>query len=166
MLRQLPLSRPPNDRPALYLPPRQVAGQGRRGEGVVDVSSQPQLLQIALDKKDVVYTPDWVARDMVEFFKPSGRILEPSCGDGAFLKYLPGADWCEIEKGRDFFAAAEQYDWIIGNPPYSQFKQFLCHSFALAKNIVFVLPVDKPFNSHPNMTVIRDGGGYSAYAGL
>jgi adenine-specific DNA-methyltransferase len=53
--------------------------------------TQPQLLQIALDKKDVVYTPDWVARDMVDFFKPTGRILEPACGDGAILKYLPGA---------------------------------------------------------------------------
>jgi hypothetical protein len=32
---------------------------------------------MALDPQDVVYTPDWVARDMVEYFKPSGRILEP-----------------------------------------------------------------------------------------
>lgn len=68
------------------------------------MTSQPQLLQIALDPGDVVYTPDWVARDMVEYFKPSGRILEPCAGDGAFLEYLPGAEWCEIEKGRDFFA--------------------------------------------------------------
>jgi hypothetical protein len=120
---------------------------------------QPQLLQMALDKKDVVYTPDWVARDMVEFFKPTGRILEPSAGDGAFLKYLPGADWCEIEKGRDFFACQEHYDWIIGNPPYAQFREFLFHSFELAKDIVFVLPVDKPFNSYPNMNIVRSGGG-------
>jgi hypothetical protein len=68
------------------------------------MSVQPQLLQIPLDPGDVVYTPDWVARDMVEFFKPSGRILEPCKGDGVFLKYLPPhAEWCEIQEGRDFF---------------------------------------------------------------
>jgi len=123
------------------------------------MSSQPQLLQMALDKKDIVYTPDWVARDMVEFFKPSGHILEPSSGDGAFLKYLPGADWCEIEEGRDFFGLqGVVYDWIVGNPPFKTFKQFLIHGYATAKDIVFILPADKPFNSTPNAKLINDFG--------
>lgn len=52
--------------------------------------SQPQLIQGALSPGDVVYTPDWCARDMVEWFKPSGRVLEPCKGDGAIYKYLPG----------------------------------------------------------------------------
>ena len=30
---------------------------------------------------DRVYTPEWVARDMLEHFRPSGRILEPCRGD-------------------------------------------------------------------------------------
>lgn len=51
--------------------------------------------------KDVVYTPDWCARDIVQHFKPEGRVLEPSKGGGAFLQYLPGAEWCEITEGRD-----------------------------------------------------------------
>ncbi len=55
-------------------------------------TTQPQLLNIALNPRDVVYTPDDVARDVVAFFKPTGKILEPSAGKGAFLKYLPGAD--------------------------------------------------------------------------
>ena len=59
--------------------------------------------------KDVVYTPDNVARDMVQFFKPSGRILEPSKGEGVFLKYLPGADWYEITEGKDFFNYNDNY---------------------------------------------------------
>jgi len=111
------------------------------------MEAQPQLLQIALDKKDVVYTPDWVARDMVEFFKPSGKILEPCAGDGAFLKYLPGADWREIEKGRDFFAQTEYYDWIIGNPPYSVFSKWLGHSMEIANNICYLIPLTRLFNS-------------------
>lgn len=121
---------------------------------------QAQLLPIALNPRDVVYTPDDVARDVVEFFKPTGRILEPSAGDGAFLRYLPpDTDWCEIEKGRDFFACHEHYDWIIGNPPYSIYSSFLKHSFELADNIVYVFPAPKPFNSMPVLEGIFGYGG-------
>jgi len=31
----------------------------------------------------------------------------------------------EIEKGRDFFAWNEQVDWIVGNPPYKQFRKLI-----------------------------------------
>ena len=110
--------------------------------------SQPQLLQIPLDKKDVVYTPDWVARDMVEFFKPSGRILEPCAGDGVFLKYLPeNTEWCEIQEGRDFFAWDEQVDWVFGNPPYADYSNFFNHTMDITKNICYLIPANKPFNS-------------------
>lgn len=121
--------------------------------------TQPQLLQIALDRKDVVYTPDWVARDMVEFFKPTGRILEPSSGDGAILKYLPGADWCEIECGRDFYAVTEKYDWIIGNPPYAQYSEWLNQSMAIADDIVYLIPINKECNGYEMMTALAKWGG-------
>lgn len=111
-------------------------------------ASQPQLLQIALDPGDVVYTPDWVARDMVNYFKPSGRILEPCAGDGVFLKYLPPeTEWCEIEKGRDFFSWRERVDWIVGNPPYRMSGKWTYHSMQLADDFVYLLPCDKPFIS-------------------
>jgi hypothetical protein len=116
-------------------------------------------MSIALNAADVVYTPDDVARDVVEFFKPSGKILEPCSGDGAFLKYLPGADWCEIEKGRDFFACHEHYDWIVGNPPYSIWSDWMRHSFEIADNIVYVIPINKAFNSDKMMREIADYGG-------
>ena len=112
------------------------------------MTTQPQLLQIPLDPGDVVYTPDWVARDMVEFFKPSGRILEPCAGDGVFLKYLPdGTEWCEIEKGRDFFAWTEPVDWIVGNPPYKLFSEWMRHSMQAATNILYIIAANKPYNS-------------------
>jgi hypothetical protein len=123
------------------------------------MNAQPQLLQIALDPQDVVYTPDWVARDMVEHFKPSGVILEPSCGDGAFLKYLPNAEWCEIEKGRDFFAWANRVDWIIGNPPYSVFSKWLGHSFEIADNVCYLIPLTRLFNSGYFIKRLLDWGG-------
>ena len=111
------------------------------------MSAQPQLFKIPLDLGDVVYTPDWVARDMVDYFHPIGRILEPCAGDGVFLKYLPGAEWCEIEKGRDFFAWNEQVDWIVGNPPYSAFGKWILRAMEISRNILFLAPAAKPFYS-------------------
>ena len=112
------------------------------------IAAQPQLLQIPLDPDDVVYTPDWVAKDMVEFFKPSGRILEPCKGDGVFLKYLPEhTEWCEIQEGRDFFKWADPVDWCFGNPPYANFSDFMRHTMKISENICYLIPANKPFNS-------------------
>ncbi|MCP5016902.1 MAG: hypothetical protein GY938_16780 [Ketobacter sp.] len=111
-------------------------------------STQPQLIDIALNPNDIVYTPDWVAMDMVEWFKPSGRILEPSAGDGVFLKYLPPhTEWCEIEQGRDFFAWSEPVDWIVGNPPYTGFTNWLDHSFSISTNVLYLIPFYSIWNS-------------------
>jgi hypothetical protein len=122
--------------------------------------TQPQLLNIALNPSDVVYTPDWVARDMVEYFQPNGRILEPCAGDGVFLKYLPaGTEWCEIEKGRDFFQWQEPVDWIVGNPPYSTSYEWFNHSFSLSDNIVYLIPLHKCFTSDRAIRTIRAYGG-------
>ncbi len=59
-------------------------------------------------------------------FLPSGRIVEPGAGNGAFMRALPkGADSFEIRKGRDFLKAEGRWDWAVGNPPFSQFRAFL-----------------------------------------
>lgn len=126
-------------------------------------ATQPQLMAMALNPADVVYTPDDVARDVVAFFKPSGKILEPCAGDGAFLKYLPpDTEWCEIEKGRDFFAEHRHFDWIVGNPPYTVFSDWLRHSFEIADNIVYVIPINKPFSSYRMLHEISGYGGIHA----
>lgn len=119
---------------------------------------QPQLLQISLNKQDKVYTPDWVAADMVDFFKPSGSILEPCKGDGAFLKYLPSADWCEIEEGRDFFKWNENVDFIISNPPYSLFKEFVRHGLSVAKHVIYLVPVHNFFRATSIMRLAWEKG--------
>jgi hypothetical protein len=98
---------------------------------------------------DRVYTPDRVAIDLVRFFAPSGRILEPCCGDDAILKHLPaGAMWCEIEKGRDFFRFDELVDWIITNPPFSKLRDFLRHAFRISRNVVFLIPARNLFSGY------------------
>lgn len=120
------------------------------------------LLKMALDPRDIVYTPEWVAADMVSYFKPSGEILEPCCGDGMFLKFLPSAHWCEIEKGIDFFTWETPVNWMVGNPPYKLIKQWLEHSFRFAENVLYLIPMNSPFNSMSRMKVILDYGNIKA----
>jgi hypothetical protein len=116
-------------------------------------------VEYEVEKKDIQYTPADVAEYVVNFFHPSGRILDPCKGDGAFLRYLPGADWCELREGRDFFEYQKRVDWIISNPPYSVFSEWLDHSFEIADNIVYLIPVNKPFNSYAMMRRIAEYGG-------
>ena len=97
---------------------------------------------------------------MVDFFKPSGRILDPCKGDGIFLKYLPPeTEWCEIEKGVDFFKWHSHVDWVFGNPPYSIFTKWMMHSMKIAKNICYLLPANKPFNSYKILESLHRWGG-------
>lgn len=79
-----------------------------------------------------VFTPDAVVHAMLALRRNQGRVLEPACGDGAFLAHLPGAVGIEIDpahcpKGAlnlDFFrySESEKFDTIIGNPPYVRFQ--------------------------------------------
>lgn len=124
------------------------------------MNTQPQLFPISLNPNDIVYTPDDVAHDIVNYFQPTGRILEPCCGDGAFLKYLPpDTDWCEIEKGRDFFANHNHYDWIIGNPPFSLLDKWFQHSFEIADNVVYLLLYHMMFSTVPRLKTVEGFGG-------
>ena len=91
---------------------------------------------------DRVYTPDYLAGYIINHFKPTGKLLEPCCGEGVFLKYMK-ADWYEIDKGRDFFDCKKTYDWAITNPPFSKIRKFLLHLYKLkVKNIVFLCPTN------------------------
>jgi len=120
---------------------------------------QSQLLGVALNPRDVVYTPDWVASDMVDYFKPSGRILEPCKGKGVFLQYLPSnTEWCEIAEGRDFFQFMERVDWCFGNPPYSMSGKWIRHSMEISSDFVYLLPCDKPFISYGLLTTMQRWG--------
>lgn len=92
---------------------------------------------------DCVMTPINIARDLVQHFKPSGKILEPCAGIGNFLKVLPkNTLFCEIKEGKDFFDFNEKVDWIITNPPWSQIRKFLQHSLKLADNICFLFTIN------------------------
>lgn len=79
-----------------------------------------------------VFTPDAVVRAMLALRRNRGRVLEPACGDGAFIAHLADAVGIEIDPDHcppgalnlDFFGYpdAEKFDTVIGNPPYVRFQ--------------------------------------------
>jgi len=109
---------------------------------------------------DRVYTPPELARDIVNHFKPCGRILEPAAGQGSFVQCLPGCDWCELDFKTDFFEATGHYDWIVTNPPYSKFSDFLAHALCLADNLLFLCPENSWGTFKRRDLVSRAGFGF------
>jgi hypothetical protein len=91
---------------------------------------------------DLVMTPPALARQIVEYYAPRGRLLDPCRGEGAFYnamqRFSNDVHWCELDEGVDFYAWREPVDWIITNPPWSKFRGILQHSMSIATNIVFL----------------------------
>ena len=80
-----------------------------------------------------VFTPPAVVDAMLRLRKNKGSVLEPSCGDGAFLSRIKGAVGIEIDEAiplldgmshGDFFSysTTNKFDTIIGNPPYVRYQ--------------------------------------------
>ena len=80
-----------------------------------------------------VFTPPDIVKRMLALRQNKGSVLEPSAGNGAFLKYIEGAVGVEFDKVLakqsgathcDFFAlpTEEKFDTIIGNPPYVRYQ--------------------------------------------
>ena len=69
------------------------------------------------------YTPRELAKELIQSVEilPTDRLLEPFAGADAFYDNFPEAnpkDWCEINRGRDFFTYETKCDIIITNPPF------------------------------------------------
>ena len=62
-------------------------------------------------------------------------------------------------RGPGLFDWKEPVDWIIGNPPYSILNAWLEHSFALAANVVYLLPIAKVFGSRKRLLMVSAYGG-------
>jgi len=99
---------------------------------------------------DAYSTPPWctdaIAREIVWGTKP--RIMEPCIGEGMISSLLilrgitPSIQWCEIQKGRDFFELSNaelRYDFIITNPPFGLAQEFIEKSLTLANCVVMLL---------------------------
>ncbi len=79
-----------------------------------------------------VFTPPFIVSLTLSLRKNSGRVLEPSCGDGAFSSVIPDCLAIELDATKapphalvmDFFdlPTSEKFETIIGNPPYVRFQ--------------------------------------------
>ena len=98
----------------------------------------------ASNGNDCVQTPIYLCKQIVEHFNPIGRILEPCKGEGNFLQVMK-ADYCEIKEGIDFLECRGHWDWIITNPPYSKYRDFLNKSMEVADNIVYLQLINATF---------------------
>jgi adenine-specific DNA-methyltransferase len=90
-----------------------------------------------------VFTPPAVVERMLALLQRRGRVLEPSCGDGAFFARLDERRRVGIELdarhcpagalNQDFFAypVSEQFASVIGNPPYVRYQDIPAPTKAL-----------------------------------
>ena len=101
------------------------------------------------------FTPPDIVKKMISLIENSGSILEPSCGNGAFLAPLLDKDITGIEIDADiahpaaiimdFFDYNNKHDTIIGNPPYVRFQE-------IYEDTVKKLPVQK-YDKRTNLYV-------------
>jgi len=117
-----------------------------------------------LKPNDVILTPRNIAKQMIGLYgiEPHHSILDPCRGEGAFFDQYPVGNpkmWCEITEGRDFFDFDSDVDWIITNPPYSIFPQFLEKCFEVAHNVCLLIPLAKLVSSLKRIIMVFDYGG-------
>ena len=110
-------------------------------------------------EKDLVMTPEYLAKDIIRHFNPTGKILDPSRGAGAFYDNFDtdNKDWFELGEGKDFINYSEKVDWIITNPPWSKMQVFLEHGMKVADNIVYLTTI----NHYTTKKRIRDMRNYN-----
>lgn len=79
-----------------------------------------------------VFTPHSIVAQMLTLCRNDGKVLEPSCGNGAFFNEIPNCVGIEIDArhcpqgaiNMDFFdyPVSKKFDTIIGNPPYVRYQ--------------------------------------------
>jgi adenine-specific DNA-methyltransferase len=108
-----------------------------------------------------VFTPDNIVDLMFKLSKNSGKILEPSAGEGAFTDYIiknssRSITSIEIDKEKktesiqimDFFDFDEinKYSTIIGNPPYVSYKNIHLDTIEKIQNKDYLKSFDNRSN--------------------
>ena len=83
------------------------------------------------------YTPESAVVDLLRFvpIASDDTALDPSAGINKvwYNNFSCNKDYCEIDEGIDFFDYSKQVDWIIGNPPFTDFVRYLMHSPNIAE---------------------------------
>jgi hypothetical protein len=118
---------------------RRIYDERRQRHDDYPAQTSPPLIRHVVN--DLVYTEADLARRLIDHFRPTGRILDPCRGDGAFYDNFPETRyWCEIRDGRDFLTCNELFDWIMTNLPWSKklYRAISQHAFEIAENVVFL----------------------------
>lgn len=121
-----------------------------------------KFLKTGNNPNDDIITPFEISKMIIEMFNINGIVLDPFKGKGSFFNQFPKnciKDWCEIKEGRDFFEYNKKVDWIVSNPPYSILDEVLEHSFEIADNIVYLVPLSKIVSSMGRIRKIFNYGG-------
>ena len=116
--------------------------------------------------QDLVMTPEPCAIDIISHFMPTGKILDPCRGEGAFYNNYPIScekDWCELEEGKDFFTYDKKVDWIITNPPWSKIKEFIIHSMTIADSIVYLITINHFTTKHRMRLIYENNFGIKEF---
>ncbi len=100
-----------------------------------------------VEKLGQVFTPQSIVAEMLQMRKNDGRVLEPSCGNGAFFRNIPECVGVEIDAQHcpksalniDFFdyPLTEKFDTIIGNPPYVRYQDIAPSTKAKLRSDLF-----------------------------
>ena len=102
-----------------------------------------------------VFTPEWIVHKMIDLRQNDGSVLEPSTGDGAFMRHLePEAIGIELDethindprvRHQDFFNLTKinEFSTIIGNPPYVRSQSIRENTRDLLRG--------HPLNGHANL---------------
>jgi predicted RNA methylase len=109
---------------------------------------------------DNVMTPFPLARALAAAIRPHGVILDPCAGTGHFVRALRlygRVVSCEIARGRSFFDWTTHVDWIVTNPPWSQFRAFLAHALTVADHVALMASVNH-FWTKSRRALVRDAG--------
>jgi len=124
-----------------------------------------------LKPNDLVMTPRHIAKQMIDFYAEEYdmtecRLLDPCAGENAFFDQYPkdikAKYRMEITEGLDFFSwdvsRSPHIDWIITNPPYSIFPEFLEKCFEVADNVALLIPLAKLVSSLKRIKMVMDYG--------
>lgn len=95
-----------------------------------------------------VFTRDDIVKRMLALRETKvGRTLEPSAGNGAFSRHIPGCVAIELDRSvapkgakvQDFFSfsTTEQFDCILGNPPYVRHRDIQAATKRLLDGTLF-----------------------------
>ena len=118
---------------------------------------------VASNGNDRIYTPNRLADAIVKHIRPDGKCFDPCAGQGAFIRAFRNfgnpIQWCEIDKGRDFFHCTySDSSWLITNPPFSKITKFLKHAIELGIPNIALLCTINAFWMNGKLNLLQVNG--------